>query len=108
MGLFIDKPKQGRLVSSRLVSYYCLFPIIACFLLLLVSYYCLFPIIACFLLLLVSYYCLFPIIACFLLLLVAAPAGRAVDLVHASRWIKRRNAPPKPLVFQCRLLAMTP
>ncbi len=46
---------------------------------------------------------------------VAAPAGRAVDrahagaaLVRASQWIKRRNAPPKPLVFQCRLLAMTP
>ncbi len=40
----------------------------------------------------------------------AAPAGRAVDLVRASQWIKRRNAPatPKPLVFQCRLLAMTP
>jgi hypothetical protein len=27
------------------------------------------------------------------LLLVAAPAGRAVDLVRASQWIKRRNAP---------------
>ncbi len=40
--------------------------------------------------------------------LVAAPAGRAVDLVRASQWIKRRNAPPKALVFQCRLLAMTP
>ena len=40
--------------------------------------------------------------------LVAAPAGRAVDLVRASQRIKRRNAPPKPLVFQCRLLAMTP
>ena len=39
--------------------------------------------------------------------LVAAPAGRTVDLVRASQWIKRRNAPPKPLVFQCRLLAMT-
>ena len=63
MGLFIDKPEQGRLVSSRLVS---------------------------------------------LLLLVAAPAGRAVDLARASHRIKRRNAPPKPLVFQCRLLAMTP
>jgi hypothetical protein len=25
--------------------------------------------------------------------LVAAPAGRAVDLVRASQWIKRRNAP---------------
>jgi hypothetical protein len=25
---------------------------------------------------------------------VAAPAGRAVDLVRASQWIKRRNAPP--------------
>ena len=24
MGLFIDKPEQGRLVSSRLVSCYCL------------------------------------------------------------------------------------
>ena len=40
--------------------------------------------------------------------LVAAPAGRAVDLVRASQWIKRRNAPPKALLFQCRLLAMTP
>ena len=29
--------------------------------------------------------------------LVAAPAGRAVDLVRASQWIKRRNAPP----YQC-------
>ena len=38
---------------------------------------------------------------------VAAPAGRAVDLARASHRIKRRNAPPKPLVFQCRLLAMT-
>ncbi len=63
MGLFIDKPGQGRLVSSRLVS---------------------------------------------LLLLVAAPAGRAVDLARASHRIKRRNAPPTPLVFQCRLSAMTP
>ena len=43
-------------------------------------------------------------------------AGRSADqrcwvgaaLVRASQWIKRRNAPPKPLVFQCRLLAMTP
>ena len=26
---------------------------------------------------------------------VAAPAGRAVDLVRASQWIKRRNAPPR-------------
>ncbi len=26
---------------------------------------------------------------------VAAPAGRAVDLVRASQWIKRRNAPPQ-------------
>ncbi len=33
--------------------------------------------------------------------------GRTDDLVRASQWIKRRNAPPKPLVFQCRLLAMT-
>ena len=31
--------------------------------------------------------------------LVAAPAGRAVDLVRASQWIKRRNAPPP---VQCR------
>ena len=41
----------------------------------------------------------------------AAAAGRAARFsygVLASQWIKRRNAPPKPLVFQCRLLAMDP